>query len=86
MKKTVLVLAAVGAAIYYGLKALWKSVWRLGLLACLISPAAMGVWLAYALNVLHWKAETLWVMPPLIVLSVFVGQREFSWTEPLNKR
>lgn len=86
MKKTLLILAAIGAAIYFGGKALFAFGWRVGLFLCLVSPAAMALWLAYALNVLDWKIQTLWVMPPLVLLSLVVGIREFSWTEPLIKR
>ena len=85
MKKTLLVLGAIVAAIYFGMKALWQVAWRLGLLVCLISPAVMAFYLAYAINVLHWQIATLWTMPPLILVSILVGQREFSWTEPLVK-
>ena len=86
MKKFILVLAALGAGIYFLGKALWSIAWRSVLLVSLLSPAAMGAYLAYAINVLHWKIETLWVMPPLLLLSLAVGHREFQWTEPLVKR
>jgi hypothetical protein len=86
VKKLILVLVALGGGIYFLGKALWSLAWRSVLLASLLSPAAMGVYLAYAINVLHWKIETLWVMPPLLLLSLAVGHREFSWTEPLTKR
>jgi len=86
MKKLILVLAALAAGIYFLGQALWKLTWRMVILASLLAPAAMGAYLAYAINVLNWKIETLWVMPPLILLSLAVGHREFSWTEPLVKR
>ena len=86
MKKLLLVLGVVGATLYFTIKGAYSLCWRLFLLLSLISPVVVGVWLAYAINVLSWKIETLWVMPPLIVLSLAVGQREFSWTEPLLHR
>lgn len=83
MKKWILLIGAVGAGIYFGIRGLYKFCWRAGVLACLVSPVAMGFWLAYAINVMNWKVQTLFTLPPLIVLSVVVGIREFTWTEPL---
>jgi hypothetical protein len=86
VKKLVILLAALGAGVYFAAKALWTLAWRAVLLVSLLSPAAMGAYLAYAINVLGWKIETLWVMPPLLLLSLAVGHREFSWTEPLVRK
>jgi len=86
VKKLIILLAALGAGIYFLGKAMWTLAWRVVILASLLAPAAMGAYLAYAINVLNWKIETLWVMPPLILLSLAVGHREFSWTEPLVKK
>lgn len=83
MKRLILLLAGLGFGLYFLLKGLYRFTWRALLVLSLASPMLMGLWLAYALNVLHWKIETLWTMPPLVVLSVVVGIREFSWTEPL---
>jgi len=87
MKKLVIVVGIIGTGIFFLAKGLYSLLWRAILLASLLSPAAMGAYLAYAINVLDWKIETLWVMPPLLLLSLAVGHREFSWTESLvNKR